>query len=644
MRAKPTIAVLVAALAAGIVCACLPAVAQVTPVAPVVDPAKAVQTQPGNPAAGDPAAATSETVTAAAAMPPAAGIKPADEKSTDEVATTPRWPGDEVLPSLSEAGNNPYLNQQESSGEAFVPPQVKESIEQRSRQAGVELREVLGSEVFDQRVNITTPPDTDIAEVVRLLAERSQLNFVVAEGVVKGRVTLNLRDVPLGVALQSLLASQDLSLVREGANVLRIVPRQSIQSGTIEMRTIYIKLNWVIADTIATTLKDFGGSGSGGAAGNIKAHKESNTVIITDTPTNVAMLRDIVAQLDVPQKQVMIEARLVELIIDKARALGSNTRIETRDGSNNSPVTGQLSQNSASVSNQVVIGADGKPSVVPVATLAKPVDAVISNLLVGSGAPSLSFGTVISIFGKSYDIASTLDGLEKENVINVLANPRVITLNNEPAFIDITRRIPYIEAQQGVTQGATAATVKFEETGVKLSVIPTITNNGFLRMKIEPEQKILGGEFFNPTTGSNVPIVDKRNALTNVIIKDEDTVVIGGLRQITSAESVSEYPWIGKTPFIGNFFKNTSKGHVKNDLMVFVTPHVVKAPVLTTAENYKYSRVDAHWDLPDYFFDDTVDARESRHRYELDQTSRNYYPDAMKLPAPAPEGEAQGTK
>jgi type IV pilus secretin PilQ/predicted competence protein len=602
------------------------------------------------------AAAKSEATAASEAEEPDSSTASKSASSLDDqppaAVAPPAFPGDDVLPSLSEATNNPYLQTdqaaQGASGDqpfrAFLPPTIQQTAEERTRRAGEELRDVLGEEVFGQRVNISTPPDTEIAEVIRLLAERAQLNFVVPAGVISGRVTLNLRDVPLGVALQSLLAAQDLSLVREGENVLRIVPRKQIQPGQVETRTIYIKLNWVTADTVLTALQNFSGNQG---QGQVKAHKESNTLIITDTPTNVALLRDIVAQLDVPQKQVMIEARLVELIVDNARRLGSRTIVERRDSSGNSQADGLLSTNGerTETRRRVEIGDDGRPTVIEetVEVAAEPVDQLLSSLLVGQNSPALNFGTVISIFGKEFDVAATLDGLENRNVINILANPRVITLNNEPAYIDITRKIPFIEAQQGVSQNVTAATVRFEESGVKLTVLPTITNNGFIRMKLEPDQKIKGADFFNPTTGSNVPVIDRRTAVTNVIVKDEDTVVIGGLRQIESSRLKAQVPWLGQVPVLGWFYKNDGKFHRKNDLMVFVTPHIVKAPVLTTAESYKYSRIDAHWDLPDYFFDDSVESREARHRGELDMTARNYYPNIMKLPPP-PEAAADSGK
>lgn len=539
--------------------------------------------------------------------------------------------GDDALPSLSQAQNNPYLKANtaglaahgETAGGqeygAFVPPTDTTAKELSSSEAGAEMRSILGEEVFDRRVNISTPPDTEVSEVIRLLADRANLNFVYSEGVIQGRVTLNLKDVPLGVALQSLLSSQDLAIVREGANVMRIAPRKDVRPGTVDTRTIYVKLNWVTAEELATTLK--AALGGGGANSVVQAHKESNTLIITDSAPNVALLRDLVSQLDVPEKQVMIEARMVELFIDQERGVGGALTVTNVDSSKNS-----------------LIGLGNTP-----------VDGLLNSFLTNSGG-RLGFGTVASIFGSDVNVAAALDGLEQRRVVHTLANPRIITLNNTEATIDITRNIPYLEAQQGAAQGVTAASVKFEEAGIKLRVTPNITNNGYVRMILEPEQRIKSGDFIVASEitqtddgkgsvivgsgGNAVPIIDKRSAKTNVIVRDEETVVLGGLREVNGEDTKQEYPWLGKTPVLGWFFKNNVKKHRKTDLMLFVTPHIVKAPTLTAAENYKYSRIDAHWDLPDYFFDDSVDQRESRHRGEADQEARNFYPENLLLPPP----------
>jgi type IV pilus secretin PilQ/predicted competence protein len=532
----------------------------------------------------------------------------------DEVLLPLAAMGDDALPSLHETRNNPYarshtagLETGRTAGDqeigAFIPPPAPKAPEAETNQDNSELRTVLGDEVYNRRVNISTQANTDVEEVIRILAEKADLNFVYGEGVIKGKITLNLKDVPLGVALQSLLSTQDLAIVREGENVMRIAPRKELKPGvTADMRTVYIKLNWVPAAALTKTLT----GAIHGSGGNIQAHDESNTLIITDTPSNVSVLRDLVAQLDVPEKQVMIEARMVELLLSAGRELGSQTSITHHDGSGNSPL------DTGSDTGGVLEG-------------------IVSGLGGAAGNPQLAFGSAFSILGNRYNLAVALDGLERHQMVHTLANPKIITLNNQEANIEITRDIPYVESGQGPTQNSTVENVEFKQSSVKLNVLPVITNNGYVRMKLEPTQEIFSG--FDTITG-RIPIIDTRSAITNVIVKDEDTVVLGGLRQISAQDTKREYPWLAKSPVLGWFFKGDNKIHEKNDLMLFVTPHIVKAPTLTPAENYKYTRIDAHWDLPDYFFDDSVDQRESHHRFEADMDTRNFYQQDLLLPMP----------
>lgn len=549
----------------------------------------------------------------------------------------PLLPGDDALPTAFDLQNNPFLVQQgeqasltgDLSG-AYVPPPSPPTAAERAEAASAEMLNVLGPEVYNRRVNITTPPDTEVAEVIRLLAERAGLNFVYAEGVIRGRVTLNLRDVPLGAALQSLLASQNLVIIREGPNVMRIATRQESGGGRIETRTIYIRLNWVPAPSLVPAVT------SVLQQGKVTAQPEANTLVVTDVPGNIQVIRDLVAQLDVPDKQVMIEARMVEMILDFGRGQGARTIVErrSRDG-----ITfgDQIVARPYSIQDPVnpVNRETGEPNLVRTPDdLLLPVDQLVSELTNSAINPTLSFGGVVSILGKEFNVATTIDALESRNVANILANPRVITLNNQEAFIDIKREIPYLEVQQGVAQNQVQASVKFKEAGVSLRVLPNITNTGFVRMRLEPEQLIRSGTFLS--LNGEIPIIDRRSAVTNVIVKDEDTVVLGGLREIDSNETKQQIPWLGQAPVIGWFFKNVDKRHLKNELMLFVTPHIVKAPVLSPAENYKYSRIDNHWDLPDFFFDDTVEKRENHHRFELDHDANSYYPMPLRLPPPAP--------
>jgi type II secretory pathway component GspD/PulD (secretin) len=215
----------------------------------------------------------------------------------------------------------------------------------------------------------------------------------------------------------------------------------------------------------------------------------------------------------------------------------------------------------------------------------------------GTGA-LMNLGEVIHIFGSDYNLEMALDALETENLVTVLANPKVITVNNVPANIEIKSKIPYLNAVQGPSGNFITNEAEFEEAWVRVQVTPNITNNGYVRMKVQPEQKIFRGRYLG------VPIMDERKAETNVIVADESTVVIGGLRQHDRSKDTEAIPWLSRIPIFGWAFKGRSYSDSKTELVLFVTPHILKEPKLSEKEQNYYDKIDASWKLPDYFFDE----------------------------------------
>ncbi len=427
------------------------------------------------------------------------------------------------------------------------------------------LLQVLGADVYNVPVNITTPPGTALDDVLRILAERAQLNFIAAEGVVKGKVGhLRLRNVPLGVALNSLLSANNLYLIKDGANVLRIVPKDTVLGGAIyETKTRSIRLNWVPATSIKETI------GTISKTAIIQVHPGTNTVFVTDVPANIDTLIDVIRQLDLPPKQVAIDSYIVEVLDSNALTKGAELKISSYDPNNyTSP-------------------------------------ARYFEVLKGVG--TFSGGGVVNILGSDFDIRTALTWAEEARIAKILTNPSVVTLDNEKATIDIIKKIPYFEAQQGVGgSGTVSNSVEFEEAGIKLDVTPHITNNGFIRLNIAPEQKIKAGEVYSPgSTDSTVPIVDTRKASTNVIVKDGETVTIGGLSQLQSDRSDNGVPWLRKTPLFGRFFASGNKNFEKNNLVIFVKPQIVKSTGIPQTTSPAPRAIEDNWDLPDYFQDDS---------------------------------------
>ncbi|MCC5875361.1 MAG: hypothetical protein JJU11_03980, partial [Candidatus Sumerlaeia bacterium] len=167
---------------------------------------------------------------------------------------------------------------------------------------------------------------------------------------------------------------------------------------------------------------------------------------------------------------------------------------------------------------------------------------------------------------------------------------------------EIQRQIPYVSAVN--TDQGSVGTVEFKEVGTTVEVTPRITNNGYVIMQVKPSQIIDTGD-----RPQGVPITDERRVDASVIVKDETTIALGGLRQFESTSSEAGVPYLLRVPVISWLFKNQSNAQNRTELYLFVTPHIVKDPTPTLYQQSLYDKLDHNWDLPDYFFDDVVARR-----------------------------------
>ena len=382
-----------------------------------------------------------------------------------------------------------------------------------------------------QKISITFK-DTDMREVLNILAYKSGINIVAGEDV-QGKVSVQLKDVPWEQALDVILKTYNFTFRREG-NMIRVMSLQRSleEENKVPMTTRILPLNFAEVDALKDSLSKMLTK-----RGTITVDKRTNVLIVTDIPEAVDMVEKAAAKLDTLTPQVMIEALMVDVKLQGDDRWGSLLDIIDTSSGNN-------------YSHSFNPGA-----------------------LATSGLFSFS-----GVF-KGLDISGTLGALVSQNKAKILASPKVLTLDNQEAKIEIKEELPYYETTND--GGVTTTTVKFKDAGVKLFVTPHITSGNYISMNVKPEQSFKSGD---TSTNPPQPIVDTRKAETNLLVKDGQTIVIGGLRKVNDTISYDKIPFIGDVPVLGLMFRKKVITTVDSELVLFVTPRIVTTSDFTPRE------------------------------------------------------------
>ncbi|NZA28215.1 type IV pilus secretin PilQ family protein [Luteimonas sp. SJ-92] len=429
--------------------------------------------------------------------------------------------------------------------------------------------------------------DVPVRTVLQLIAEESNLN-IVASDTVQGNVTLRLINVPWDQALDIVLQAKSLDKRRSG-NVVWVAPQSEIAKfeqdkedarlaieERAEMVTEYLPISYGNAEDIATLLTDEsknssgGGGGSGGnrgflsSRGSLSFDRRTNTLLVIDIPQRVAEIKRLVTMLDKPVDQVIIEARIVIANESFARDLGA--RFGVRGVKDRLISSGSLDSNHHLIDsiNEFNRDPDG-------ADLPNWGERALNN---DFGIRNLNPGSIaFTILGNAIDWDLELQALQSEQRGEVISNPRIVTSNQREAVIKQGREVGYLTVTGG--QSNNVPTVQFKEALLELTVTPTITNDGrvFLAMNVKKDEiedmtEIIGiGE---------VPNLARREITTAVLIDDGQTVVIGGVYEFLDRQTMAKVPFLGDIPILGNLFKTRGKSNSKAELLIFVTPRVLR--------------------------------------------------------------------
>ncbi len=424
--------------------------------------------------------------------------------------------------------------------------------------------------------------EIDIRAVLQLIADFIGVNLV-ASDTVSGKVTLRLKDVPWDQALDLVLKTKGLDKRKIG-NVLLVAPagelaaQEKVESDSNRqsqelspLKTEFVQINYAKAkELVALFSSGKEGSGILSGRGSLSVDERTNTILITDTESSIEQVRRVIAHLDLPVQQVLIEARIVIANTDFNKELGvrwggsqyhfNGNKLYSAGGSIETVI--DQADSVSAVSNGQLLQDATQATFGSAITLASPQHLAVDLGATGAGASSLAFGLTSLSSGL---LQVELSALESSGNADIIATPKVLTADQQMAKISSGTQIPY---QQAAASGATSIT--FKDAVLSLEVTPQITPDGRVIMKLKVNQDSVGALF------GNIPSIDKNEIDTSVLVENGETVVLGGVFRNEEVSSVTKTPFFGDLPIIGHLFRHTNKRTQKKELLIFVTPNIVK--------------------------------------------------------------------
>nr|WP_236075042.1 type IV pilus secretin PilQ family protein [Teredinibacter purpureus] len=439
--------------------------------------------------------------------------------------------------------------------------------------------------------------DIKVRSVLQLIADFTELNLV-ASDTVTGSITLRLENVPWDQALDLVLKTKGLDK-RQIGNVLMVAPAAEIaerEKQEIEtkkqleelapLRTEYIRIRYANArELFSLFMSSSGGGGaSGGSEGAGSARnstgsilsdrgqaivdERTNSIILTDTEEKINKFKQLIDRIDVPVKQVMIEARLVIANSDFRKELGvrmaGDAVQSTQSGSHIHEFTGSMEGIYAEEN-----GVRGAYSDNDGDGFADSAHTFPQNSLVDLGVFNPSGSIAWNIISSNFMLGMELSALQDSGFAEIVSQPKVITGDKQPATIQSGTEVPY---QEESASGGT--TTSFKEVVLSLHVTPQITPDNRIIMELTIDQDSVTG------VSSGVPIIDVTHLETSVLVSDGDTVVLGGIYQTETVKGQSKVPLLGDIPFVGALFRNDIRSEEKRELLIFVTPRIMTSDFL----------------------------------------------------------------
>lgn len=415
--------------------------------------------------------------------------------------------------------------------------------------------------------------DIEVRAVLQLIADFTDLNLV-ASDTVTGKITLRLQNVPWDQALDLILKTKGLDKRQEG-NVLMVAPaleiaereRQQIETNKqinelAPLQTEFIRVKYASATAIFNLFKgdDNEGEGESESTGSILSPRGSvivdertNSLLVTETAEKLEEFRRLIKLIDIPIRQVLVEARIVVATSESSEKLG--IRWGGSDSNSVNGSDGRILTGNGNAATSIFSG------VRPSFNDSMAVDLGVSD----AGASSLLLGYVKD----SQLLALELSAIESNGNGEIVSQPKVITGDKQQATIKSGQQVPFLESS---SSGRT--TVKFKDVVLQLDVTPHITPDDRVIMNLVINQDSLGG-FITGELGSQIPLIDTNELNTQVLVGNGETVVLGGVFRTEDVDSVTKTPFFGDLPYIGRLFRSTNTRKVKTETLIFITPRIL---------------------------------------------------------------------
>ncbi|MEP6998390.1 MAG: type IV pilus secretin PilQ family protein, partial [Betaproteobacteria bacterium] len=434
--------------------------------------------------------------------------------------------------------------------------------------------------------------NVEVRAVLQVIADFTGLNIITSD-TVTGSLTLRLKDIPWDQALDIIMQTKGLDM-RKNGNVVLIAPREELavkekqqleslqQINDLEpLQTEMFQLNYQKADAIKALLSDKEGKFLS-KRGTAVVDARTNILFVQDTGGRLEEVRRLIRQIDVTVRQVVIESRIVIADDKFGRQLGVRFGMQTGFTLNKRYAGGI----GGSLNTQPVVSSSGGATTTRETRTQTPFE-LASGLASAGYSDSPQLNVNLPVTNPAGQLALTLINLGSGNLINlelsaldadsrgkVVSSPRVVTADNQKASIEQGTEIPYVTPGTGNSP----ATVQFKKAVLRLDVTPQITPDNRIIMTVEIRKDSVG-QFVPVAGGGFVPAIDTKNVITQIAVNNGDTAVIGGIYEETVNNDVTKIPFLGDLPYLGYLFKTTNKNIEKTELLIFLTPRIVKESV-----------------------------------------------------------------